>query len=182
MEDAHPHHAIRPGSGEPLASISFAPTARAQTGPRRACPVPPLKVCRFEGCVRLECMLLAPAQRARRDRARLDHRANCCARSAATSGAGHKLRKQCGQQSHQQKIGHPGGNPGKNPESISHRGHPILVAFAWESTKETINLPLGGLHGGCLKGAAPCWGQGSVPHLGRSKIADTPLVSQLKKV
>ena len=38
---------------------------------------------------------------------------------------------------------HPGGNPGANPKSISHRCHPILVAFVWEWTQETINLPLG---------------------------------------
>ena len=38
---------------------------------------------------------------------------------------------------------HPGGNPGANRKSISHRCHPILVAFVWELTKETINLPLG---------------------------------------
>jgi len=38
---------------------------------------------------------------------------------------------------------HPGGNPGANLMSISHRCHPILVAFVWELTKETIDLPLG---------------------------------------
>ena len=42
----------------------------------------------------------------------------------------------------------PGGNPGANRKSISHRCHPILVAFVWELTKETINLPLGCLQGG----------------------------------
>ena len=41
-----------------------------------------------------------------------------------------------------------GGNPGANLMSISHRCHPILVAFAWELTKQTINLPLGCLQGG----------------------------------
>ena len=40
-------------------------------------------------------------------------------------------------------LGHPGGNPGANQKSISHRCHPILVAFVWELTKETIDLPLG---------------------------------------
>ena len=45
-------------------------------------------------------------------------------------------------------CGHPGGNPGANLKSISHRCHPILVAFAWELTKETIVLPLGCLQGG----------------------------------
>jgi len=43
---------------------------------------------------------------------------------------------------------HPGGNPGANLKSISHRCHPILVAFVWELTKETIDLPLGCLQGG----------------------------------
>ena len=33
---------------------------------------------------------------------------------------------------------HPGGNPGANLKSISYRCHPILVAFVWELTKETI--------------------------------------------
>ena len=42
---------------------------------------------------------------------------------------------------------HPGGNPGVNRESISHRRHPILVAFLWDLTKETINLPLGSPRG-----------------------------------
>ena len=43
---------------------------------------------------------------------------------------------------------HPGGNPGANLKSISHRCHPILVAFVWELTEETIHLPLGCLEGG----------------------------------
>ena len=43
---------------------------------------------------------------------------------------------------------HPGGNPGANLKSISHRCHPILVAFVCELTKETIDLPLGCLQGG----------------------------------
>ena len=42
-------------------------------------------------------------------------------------------------------------NPGANRKSISHRYHPILVAFVWELTKETIHLPLG-----CLQGGLPC--------------------------
>ena len=49
---------------------------------------------------------------------------------------------------------HPGGNPGANLKSISHRSHPILVAFAWELTKETTNLPLG-----CLQGGSPQFGE-----------------------
>ena len=43
---------------------------------------------------------------------------------------------------------HPGGNPEANLKSISHRCHPILVAFVWELTKETIHLPQGCLQGG----------------------------------
>ena len=72
------------------------------------------------------------------------------------------------------KAIHPGGNPEANFKSISHRCHPILVAFVWELTKggkglfinsqtrplhanegnlsqETIDLPLG-----CLQGGARC--------------------------
>ena len=43
---------------------------------------------------------------------------------------------------------HPGGNPGTHLKSISHKCHPVLVAFVWELTKETIHLPLGCLQGG----------------------------------
>ena len=43
---------------------------------------------------------------------------------------------------------HPGGNPEENLKPISHRCHPILVAFVWELSKETIHLPLGCLQGG----------------------------------
>ena len=50
---------------------------------------------------------------------------------------------------------HPGGNPGANLKSISHRFHPILVAFVWELTKETIDLPLGCLQGGLWLWLAP---------------------------
>ena len=49
---------------------------------------------------------------------------------------------------------HPGGNPGANLKSTSHRCHPILVAFVWELTEETIDLPLGCLQGGF---ACPCF-------------------------
>jgi len=45
---------------------------------------------------------------------------------------------------------HPGGNSGANLKLISHRCHPILVAFLWELTQETIYLPLG-----CLQGGSP---------------------------
>jgi len=47
---------------------------------------------------------------------------------------------------------HPGGNPGANLESIPPRCHPILVACIWESTQETIDLPLGCLQCGHQKG------------------------------
>jgi len=42
-----------------------------------------------------------------------------------------------------------------NLKSISHRCHPILVAFVWELTKETIELPLGCLQVGLLTCARP---------------------------
>ena len=42
---------------------------------------------------------------------------------------------------------HAGGNPGANLKSISHRCNPVLVAFAWELSKETIILPLSCLQG-----------------------------------
>ena len=45
---------------------------------------------------------------------------------------------------------HPGVELRANLESISHRCHPILVAFVWELTKETISLPLGCFQGGSL--------------------------------
>ena len=38
---------------------------------------------------------------------------------------------------------HPGGNPRANLKSISKSCHPILVAFVWDSTEETIDLPRG---------------------------------------
>jgi len=57
---------------------------------------------------------------------------------------------------------HPGGNPWANLKSISHRCHPILLAFVWELTKETTVLPLGCLQGGFrpeVDGFAPrTWG------------------------
>ena len=43
---------------------------------------------------------------------------------------------------------HPRGNPGANLKSISHRCHPLLVAFVWKLIKESILLPLGCLQGG----------------------------------
>ena len=45
-------------------------------------------------------------------------------------------------------VSHSGDNPGANLESIAQGCHPILVAFAWKLTKETINLSLGCLQGG----------------------------------
>jgi len=48
---------------------------------------------------------------------------------------------------------HPGVELRANLKSISRRCHPILVAFVWELTKETIYLPLGCLQGGlCPRG------------------------------
>ena len=44
-------------------------------------------------------------------------------------------------------------HPVANLKSISHRCHPILVAFVWELTKATINLPLG-----CLQGCSASLG------------------------
>ena len=43
---------------------------------------------------------------------------------------------------------HPGVELRANFKSISHRCHPVLVAFVWGLTKETILLPLGCLQGG----------------------------------
>ena len=45
---------------------------------------------------------------------------------------------------------HPGGNPGSNLKSTSYRCYLFEVAFVWELTKETIDLPLG-----CLQGGSP---------------------------
>ena len=61
---------------------------------------------------------------------------------------------------------HPGGNPWKNRKSISHRCHPILVAFVWELTQETINLPLDCLQGGV---EADLGGRTAAPGLGRER-------------
>ena len=41
-------------------------------------------------------------------------------------------------------------HPGANLKSISHRCHPILEAFVWELTEETIDLPRGCLQGGLV--------------------------------
>ena len=49
---------------------------------------------------------------------------------------------------HFQEGLHPGGNPEANLKSISHRCHPILVAFVRDLTKENIIWPLGCLQGG----------------------------------
>ena len=37
-------------------------------------------------------------------------------------------------------VHHPGGNPGANRKSISYRCHPILVAFVWDLTYESIDF------------------------------------------
>ena len=47
-----------------------------------------------------------------------------------------------------ENVIHPGGDPGENLKSISHGCYPILVAFVWELTKYTIDLPLACLLGG----------------------------------
>ena len=51
---------------------------------------------------------------------------------------------------------HPGGNPGATLKLIFHRCHPILVAFVWELTQETIDLPLGCLQGGGVSTKGTC--------------------------
>ena len=69
------------------------------------------------------------------------------------------------------QVNHPGGNPGANLKSISHRCHPILVAFVWELTRETIHLPLGCLQGGRTEsvrwklGWPSCWSRGARPRI-----------------
>ena len=47
------------------------------------------------------------------------------------------------------QVSPPADHPGGDIQSISHRCHPILVAFIWELTKK-INLPLNCLQGGAL--------------------------------
>ena len=68
---------------------------------------------------------------------------------------------------------HPGGDPGANlgnpgaNQQISHRCHPILVAFVWELTEETIDLPLG-----CLQdGLPPLMSTLALLHLTFSELA-----------
>jgi len=51
---------------------------------------------------------------------------------------------------------------GANLKSTSHRCHPILVAFVWGLTKETIDLSLGCLQGGL----GPLWREEDVAGLG----------------
>ena len=50
---------------------------------------------------------------------------------------------------------HPGVELRANLKSISHRCHPILVAFVWELTKEIIHLLLGCLQGGAARNIPP---------------------------
>ena len=66
---------------------------------------------------------------------------------------------------------HPGGNPVENLKSISHRCHPILVAFVWESTKETIHLPLGCLQGGSRVETTPMELPSACPAVGGEEAA-----------
>jgi len=68
-------------------------------------------------------------------------------------------------------ITHPGGNPGANLRSISHRCYLFEVAFVWELTKETINLPLGCLQGGDVH-AFCAWIAGSTDALRRGQRSD----------
>ena len=71
-----------------------------------------------------------------------------------TSGGLHGIKKEF--RGNATRVGsHPGGNPGANLKSISHRCHPILVAFVRELTQETINLPLGCLEGGAQHHSTP---------------------------
>ena len=60
---------------------------------------------------------------------------------------------------------HPEGNPGENLKSFSHRCHPILVAFVWELTEETIDLPLGCLQGGQTSSDQLCESSGTKERL-----------------
>ena len=66
---------------------------------------------------------------------------------------------------------HPGGNPGANLKLISHGCHLSEVAFKWELTKETIDLPLCCLQGGlwAIRGLAV-----KVQHRGTSPIRNCP--------
>ena len=43
-----------------------------------------------------------------------------------------------------------------NLKSISHTCHPVLLAFLWELTEETIDLPLGCLPGVKHETSQPC--------------------------
>ena len=49
---------------------------------------------------------------------------------------------------------HPGCNPGANLKSISHRCHPILVAFVWELTQPSI-CPVGASRAGFNEVSSP---------------------------
>ena len=51
-----------------------------------------------------------------------------------------------------QRPVHPGVESRANLKSISHRCHLFEVAFVWEMTEETIDLPLGCLQGGLAAG------------------------------
>jgi len=53
----------------------------------------------------------------------------------------------------------PGCNPGANLKSISHRCHPILVAFVWKLARETIEL-----QGGCAVHIRQFWSQRQRSH------------------
>jgi len=71
----------------------------------------------------------------------------------------------CGARERTARNIHPGGIPGAHLQSISHRCHPILVAFVWELTEETIDLPLGCLQGGQTSSDQLCESSGTKERL-----------------
>jgi len=76
-----------------------------------------------------------------------DHKALGLLRASAEEERG-KATRACAAAARQERPYHPGGNPWTNPKSFSHRCYPILVAFAWELTQETIEIFLGYIQGG----------------------------------
>ena len=65
-----------------------------------------------------------------------------------------------------------------NRKSISHKCHPVLVAFVWELIKQTIVLPLGCLQGGrsgkSITWRRPTLGSYSRAHPPEIRIEDPP--------
>ena len=76
---------------------------------------------------------------------------------------------------------HPGVELRANLKSISNRCHLFEVAFVWEMTHETINLPMGCLFGGVPKNEVGALRQGAEagglapqpPHLNASSLIRT---------